>query len=422
MINDESLQAVNAAKLNAHFGKPLYDSYCFSRIPQTVVHLLTGEGDPGLPARVLDGLPARYDKVILLYVDAFGWRFFEQVAGRYPFLQRFVKEGVVSKLTTQFPSTTAAHMTTIHTGLPVGQTGVYEWFYYEPLVDRMISPLIFSFGRDKDLGTLAQSGLAPQQFFPFPSIYETLARHGVKSYIFQDREYTPAPYADAVMQGATHVPFKTFSEGLVNLVETVRNEQERVYAYLYFDSIDSIGHPYGPSSPHFRAEIDTCMNVLERLLYDPLAGKVKNTLLLITADHGQVDISPETTIYLNQLGLPIESWIKTNRQGELLVPGGSARDLFLYVRDEALDEAHSSLSRALAGHAEVYRVRDLIEQGYFGPPSDALRQRVANLVILPYEHDSVWWYEKGLFEQRFRGHHGGLALGEMETLLLALPL
>jgi predicted AlkP superfamily pyrophosphatase or phosphodiesterase len=224
------------------------------------------------------------------------------------------------------------------------------------------------------------------------------------------------------MQGATHVPFKTFSEGLVNLVETVRIEQERLYAYLYFDSIDSIGHPYGPASAQFRAEIDTCLTVLERLLYDSLAGKVKNTLLLITADHGQVDISPETTIYLNRLGLPIESWLKTNHQGELLVPGGSARDLFLYVRDEALDEAHEKLSRALAGHAEVYHVHDLIEQGYFGPPSDALRQRVANLVILPYEHDSVWWYEKGLFEQRFRGHHGGLVPGEMETLLLALPL
>jgi len=42
---------------------------------------------------------------------------------------------------------------------------------------------------------------------------------------------------------------------------------------------------------------------------------------------------------------------------------------------------------------------------------------VGNLVILSYRYESVWWYEKGKFEQNFYGHHGGLTPQEMETIL-----
>jgi hypothetical protein len=72
----------------------------------------------------------------------------------------------------------------------------------------------------------------------------------------------------------------------------------------------------------------------------------------------------------------------------------------------------------LEGKADVVRVDSLIEEGYFGPEvSTRFRERVANLVILPYRYESVWWYEKGRFEQLFYGHHGGLTAQEMETVL-----
>jgi hypothetical protein len=44
--------------------------------------------------------------------------------------------------------------------------------------------------------------------------------------------------------------------------------------------------------------------------------------------------------------------------------------------------------------------------------------RVGNLVILPYDGETVWWYDPGRFEQKFYGHHGGLTPGEMEIPLL----
>ena len=65
--------------------------------------------------------------MVLILLDGFGWRFFEKVADDYPALRRFAAASGVVKLTSQFPSTTAAHVTCLHTGLELGQSGVYEW-------------------------------------------------------------------------------------------------------------------------------------------------------------------------------------------------------------------------------------------------------------------------------------------------------
>jgi hypothetical protein len=119
----------------------------------------------------------------------------------------------------------------------------------------------------------------------------------------------------------------------------------------------------------------------------------------------------------------VERFLKTNRNGQPLVPAGSARDMFLYVKDELLNEAHDFLATRLAGQADVVQTEALVAEGYFGPEVSArFRERAGNLIILPYRHESVWWYEKGKFEMRFRGHHGGLTPQEMETILYSYEI
>jgi Type I phosphodiesterase / nucleotide pyrophosphatase len=145
MINQNSLNAVNGSTFSTSFRKPLYDSYCFSNIPGTIEQALTGSTDlPTLPSDTVLVPGKQYDTVVLFFIDAFGWRFFERYQDQFPTLKRFIEQGKVSKITSQFPSTTSAHVTAIHTGQRVDESGVFEWFYYEPQVDDMISPLPFA--------------------------------------------------------------------------------------------------------------------------------------------------------------------------------------------------------------------------------------------------------------------------------------
>jgi predicted AlkP superfamily pyrophosphatase or phosphodiesterase len=389
------------------FIKPNYDSGGFAGIPTRIrEHFASG----------------RYDAVVLFLVDGFGWRFFEKFQ-EMPFLKRLTKSGNVEKLTSQFPSTTAAHLTTIHTGLPVGQSGVYEWFYYEPQLDRVIAPLLFSYAGDDERDTL-KGQVKATKLYPNQTLYQEFGKLGFASHVFGVRDYTPSTYSNVVMKGAELHSFKTFAEALVNLGLLLENSTSRAYFQFYIDTIDSLSHKYGPTAPQTEAEIEAFLLVMEYFFKRVFTGK-KRILFLLTADHGAVEVDPKTTIFLNtdKRFEGMERFIKTNRNGELIVPAGSARDMFLYVKDDLLDEAQAFLSLRLEGKAEVVESAWLMENGYFGREiSSQFRARVGNLVILPHRYESVWWYEKDKFEQRFYGHHGGLTPQEMEIPFLAVEI
>ena len=395
-------------ELNSTFIKPRYDEGGFA----------------GIPARIKSAFASgNYDAVVLFLVDGFGWRFFERFQDA-PFLKRIAKQGQVEKLISQFPSTTAAHLTTIHTGWNVGQSGVYEWIYYEPQLDALIAPLLFSYAGSYYRNELSSTGIHPPLLYPRGLFYPELKKLGVNPYVFGMREYTPSTYSNAVMAGADVYPYKTLSEAFVNLEILLEEQTGPAYVHLYFDKIDTLAHNYGPTAPQTEAEIESFLLMMEYYFERIFKGK-KRILFLMTADHGQVEVDPETTIYLNREPrfAGIERFLKTNRQRQLLVPAGSARDMFLYIKDDLLEEMQSFLVPRLEGKADVVKTETLIREGYFGSEvSPRFRERAGNVVILPYRYESVWWYEKDKFEQQFYGHHGGLTPEEMETVLYSYEI
>jgi hypothetical protein len=400
---------------------PQYGNNCFSDLPGFIGQMLgRGDSSPLLPEG-FQAMPQRYRRVVVVLLDAFGWQLVERHQS-HPFLDRFARHGSVTRLTSQFPSTTSAHITTLYSDLPVGQHGVFEWFYYEPLVDAMIAPLLFSYAGDEHRETLQATGIKPEDLFPHSSLVHRLANQGVASTIFLPKELVGSSYTSYLMRGGQVMPYITLPEALVNVAHLLRYGPAPLCIFLYFSAIDSLSHGYGPGSAQASAEAASMLSALERWLRLELPVDLDDTLLLVTADHGQIEVNPAQAIYLNHLAQfdSLEPLLRRNRGGRLLVPGGSCRDMFLYVDPERLEEAEHILGQALGERADVRRVSDLGARGLFGPPpvSDVFMARVGELVILPRNHETVWWYEKDRFEQRFKGHHGGLTQDEMEIPLL----
>ena len=404
-----------------------YGAYRFSNIPGTIVSALTGESCSSmLPEDVLPDPGRKYDKVVLFVVDSLGWSYFNEFKDQHPFLREMCKRGKATVLASQFPSTTACEITTINTGLDVSQHGIYEWYYYEPEAGEIIAPLLYSYGREhRQRDTLKKDvGLIPSSIYPQVSLHSTLQAMGVTCYAFQSNEFARSTYSDIVLNGAKVSGFSTLSEGLFNLANALLSEDGKAYYYFYFDKIDSMSHQYGPASGQLQAEIETFFTTLEQIFWDRIKGKAENVLFILTADHGQTTIDPKKCIYLNLEYPDFERYIKRSASDRPLAPAGSCRDMFLYIKDECLDEALEFLREKLKGKAVVCKTSELVEQGYFMRKeiSNALAGRLGNIVILSLKGESVWWYEKDVYEIKYMGHHGGLTKEEMEIPLLTWEL
>ncbi len=396
------------------FIKPRYEEgRCFASYPSEIERLL-GVAAGGQLSQ----------KVIFIFLDAFGWRFFDKFKERSELLMKFQRDGTVTQYTSQFPSTTACHVTTIHFGIPVAETGIFEWNYYEPLAGGVIAPLMFSWAGEKQRETLLKEGFSAETLLPFETFYARLAKRGIPSFIFQNKNYTPSPYSDRAFVPATTVPYETELDGMRALTQTVLETDGPGYFFLYLDSFDESCHQAGPSSAQAEGVLQGLLDALNTLIVSPLQGKVQNTTLLLGSDHGQVEIDPETTFFIDKEVPESVEWIRESPAGRSLVPAGSARDMFLYLKPGSIDRAERILSERLSGVARVVRVEELVRKGFFGPNiSQRLRERLSELVVLPFANQSVWWAgENGKFIKPFRGSHGGLTPQEMEIPLLRLAL
>ena len=376
---------------------------CFDAIPAMVQRLMA---EPGAP------------KLVLVWIDAFGWRFAERHAD-HPWLRRVAADGTIQQWTSQFPSTTTAHFVTLHSTLPVAEHGLYEWYVYEPSLDRMICPLKYSFAGDHERGTLGSAVASPAALLPqVVPLLAGLAMNGAECHAFQSSAYTPSAATGVALAGAAVHPFDDPVAGLESLASVIARPGP-LFAFVYIDTVDTVGHLMGPDSAEFDAEISRVLDGLEQLCRRS-PGDVR---MLVTADHGQAAVDPATTIYVNRAWPGITDHLERGADGGVLAPGGSARDLFLHVKPQDLDIVVERLAAIVGERAEVHRTEQLLADGVFGPaPSARLRERIGNVLILPRAGETVWWFEEGRYEQTFYGHHGGASADEMLIPLITLPM
>ncbi|HET6600605.1 MAG TPA: alkaline phosphatase family protein [Gaiella sp.] len=387
--------------------RPEQGTRCFDQLPSTVERLLTGASNG--PALEEPLLRERFERVVFVYFDAFGWTFLERHTGHLLF-DRARSDGLLTQLTAQFPSTTTAQVTTIHSGLPVAEHGLYEWHVYEPTLDRLITPLLFSFAGDGIRGTLLGQ-IEPDALFPTDSIYAQLADTGVRSTVVLPTSIAGSAPNVGLLRKADVVPFETAQSALAAASRAL--DEGAGYAHVYLDALDSLMHGVGTDDDAVGFVTQSVLDDLHRAPFPP------GTLVLLTADHGMSPVDPARTVYVNELWPGLGQRLETGADGKPLAPAGSCRDLFLHVRDGNVDEVCAELGERLDGTADVVPVAELIAESILSEPSARLRSRLANVAVLPRYGEAVYWYEAGRFEQRLHGQHGGLSPQEMEIPLVA---
>ena len=189
----------------------------------------------------------------------------------------------------------------------------------------------------------------------------------------------------------------------------------QAYFYVYWDAVDSIAHTYGPHTEQYLAELNGFFYLLQNEFIKNLEKNLaKDISILITADHGQLNVDPEQTIYLNQYSEVVDNF-QVGPSGNKILPWGSPRDVFLAIKPEKLNEVFTFLTKILQGEATVMKTEKALEEGLFGQGDLHIKfkNRIGNILILPHGNSTIWY--EHLKDEKFDllGMHGGLSTDEM---------
>lgn len=246
--------------------------------------------------------------VLLVSIDGFHPRYLER--GHTPRLQALAEAGVQAVMRPSFPTMTFPNHYTLVTGQRPDNHGVLDNYMRDPALGRfrLSDPAAATDGRWYDdaeplwvtarragLGTATLfwpgseaeiRGLRPHDWLPFD---ESLSPHARVRQVLDWLARPPASRPDFIT--------------------------------LYFDTVDSAGHDFGPDS----AELDAALVEVDRALGELLDGLQRLGLadtihLVIVSDHGMARVAPNGVVLIDELIDPSKVEIVKLGETSMLAP------------------------------------------------------------------------------------------------------
>ncbi|NYI41262.1 alkaline phosphatase family protein [Demequina lutea] len=298
--------------------------------------------------RVALGLPeARH--VVVVILDGLGHHQLESRRGHAPFLRSIVSDVV----TAGFPTTTAASLALFGTGQPAGQTGMTGYSARNPRTGGLAN-LISWEGADP-----------PEEWQMMPSLLEEADRGGVIVTTLGKRKFAGSGLTHAVLRGGLFVGAERLADRIdVALAAT----KKPGVSYCYWGEIDAAGHRFGWQSEEWVAALEDADREFKRLA----ASLGKDTLMVVTADHGMIDVT----------GAPrwnVGAEPELARDVELVA--GEPRALHLHVSEGRGPAVAERWQTILGDQGVVFTQADAEAAGIFGPISDSARPRIGDVVV-----------------------------------------
>ena len=320
--------------------------------------------------------------MVVLLVDGLGWNQLQSHSSLMPTLSGF--DG--GHITTVAPSTTATALTSLVTGLSPGEHGLIGY-----RIDMGSSVMnVLRWGDEN--GDLRRT-FPPETTQPCPPFL------GLSVPVMSKAELEGTGFTRAHLSGVKHRGWRAVSSIPV-LVRQALDEGEQ-FVYAYYDGVDKIAHERG-----FGDFYDAELRAADALIAEIVALLPGDTVLLVTADHGQVHVGENTVVPLSsvvehvshQSGEGRFRWMhaKRGREGALFDAATQYSDVaWVVTRDQVLDE------------------------NWFGPRvADPVARRMGDVALVAREPVSFEEpLDGGAFDLVCR--HGSLTADEMLVPLLA---
>jgi hypothetical protein len=407
---------------------PHYDGLSIANLPATIAALLggapSGPAGPGLPG-ALPPLPRELwagwsdglRRVVLVILDALGYRKLQEMwaSGEGQAFGHLAEAGRLVPLTSVFPSTTDAALVSLGTGRPPAEHGwlAYEMYLRELGIAANAILLCPVWTRQSDM--LLKWGLEPETMVPVPTLAQHLAPKNIPSRAVVRTFYQNSGFSKMLYRGFAeirdHHHASDFWTQLRRLLAETRGQRTLLTAY--WAGLDTVAHAYGPDTELLEAEFRTVSHLLGQEFLARLPPEDREgTLLLITADHGQIRVPPEQILIASQ---------NPDLSRHLLVPiMGESRAAFVYPRPGRAAAVREYLERAFPGWFVVLDSAEALEAGLMGRPiADETYARAGQLLVLPRGNRAL---QRAPLQVTLVGRHGGLTQDEMLVPLFGTRL
>lgn len=353
------------------------------------------------------------EKVILFLVDGLGNELFQKEALKHTFFKNLAGKGFYSPLTTVFPSTTAAAVSSLYSGLTPFEHGLPEWYVYFPDLDVVLESLPFKPVDQKDYDKTIDP---PEDIlFNNKTIFEYLKEVGVVSFSLLSKGTVDSLYTRSSCKGSTIAGYEGVEDMVNLLVKLISETKGKAFFNVYYPSIDTAEHQFGVWTKQVELELTKLANVLQtdfaEKMGDNLASKIA---IFLTSDHGQLTINLDKTIYLDEIEHLVEC-LKISRNGKTIPPTSGTRNAFLNIKEEKLDFVMQFLKKELKGKAIVMKMDSAFEEHLFGDRDNNSRfiDRTGNLLLIAVSDYTLGYHYTSDFELKLIGRHGGLSASEM---------
>ena len=419
-----------------HFIRPDFAGRGLANVAPTILCLLApngvnGVGLPPLDTGVLpEALTRGVKTVVLIVADGLGHMQLQReiAAGNAPNLAELIARAAerdsnvaYTPITSVFPTTTVAALGSVNSGVSPSHHGLLGYTIYVPEFGMVAEMIRWGPLNRRVSFADPEFGRAPEAFFWAETIYGRLQAHGVqRTFAVNPVGFAGTALTRMMHQHARYTGYVATSSLQPIVSRLVSDSHEPTYVYAYWPTIDTIAHIVGPLTPEHGAEVAAFDFQVGRLV-ERLPGR-GDTLVLLTADHGHVNTTPEDGIQFADHPELLEML--------RVIPAGERRAVYLHPKPGAALDVAAYARERLRDVAPAMLREDAVELGLFGPGRlpERAAERIGEVLLFPRGNRQLIAPPPENVDGHpprptvFRGLHGGLTPEEALVPLLALRL
>jgi hypothetical protein len=183
-------------------------------------------------------------------------------------------------------------------------------------------------------------------------------------------------------------------------IKEICDKQGKQFAYVYYNDPDGTMHDYGVSSQQAKYVFEDISDVVEGLY-----NETKDTLFIITADHGQIDVTESIALYEDKEILDMLE----------IYPYLEARAVAFKVKKDKKEEFEKTFTKKYGDDFVLFKTEDLVTRGLFGEFGDREYLLGDYIAIGTYTHKTMLLTPTNM---KFRGHHTSLTEEMLVPLII----